>query len=138
MNLSWIKEIYSEWKQLPLSKERYRNFGYLLSGVCIYLAILNRDLHLPYWSLAGLILIVIATLYPHIFKMTYRYWMLLAVSLGWLVSRLILILVFFIVITPIAIYLRLAKKDILDLETSTTAKSYWYHKEVIRQYTKMF
>lgn len=138
MNLPWIKEINSEWKQLPLSEERYRSFGYLLSAVCIGLAIINRNSHLSYFGFAGLLALLISIISPRLFKTVYRYWMLLAISLGWIVSRVILTLIFLLAVTPLAIYLRIIKKDVLNIKKSNSVKSYWYHKDMVRQYTKMF
>ena len=55
------------------------------------------------------------------------YWLLMKVAhaLGWFNTRLILILLFYLVFTPIGLVLRLFGKDLLNREIDKDAHSYW-------------
>jgi hypothetical protein len=45
--------------------------------------------------------------------------------LGWLSTRLILLFIFYIIIMPIGLWLRLSKKDLLGLKPQSETNSYW-------------
>jgi hypothetical protein len=51
--------------------------------------------------------------------------MWLAAGLGWWVSRVVLFVIFFLVLTPVALLARLLGKRFLDLGRGGQAKSYW-------------
>lgn len=54
-----------------------------------------------------------------------KIWMSLAVILGWLMSRVILIVLFYLVTTPIGLILKISGKDLLDLKIEKNKNSYW-------------
>ena len=60
---------------------------------------------------------------PRALRPLHRVWMQLAEVLGWINTRIILLLVFFVVIVPTGAVLRLIGRDILNLKFST-ADSY--------------
>ena len=62
--------------------------------------------------------------YP-LFKPIHIAWMKLAFILGWVMTRVILSLFFYFVLTPIGILLRIGGKDLLDTKINKEAKSYW-------------
>ena len=47
-----------------------------------------------------------------------------ALLMGWVMSRVILTVLFFVAITPIALFLRATGKDLLDVR-GLARKSYW-------------
>ena len=55
------------------------------------------------------------------------YWLLMKIAhaLGWFNTRLILILLFYLVFTPIGLLLRLFGKDLLNRTIDRNARSYW-------------
>ena len=78
---------------------------------------------------AGVLLILFGLILPNILKPLNKIWMILAVILGWFMSRLILFILFYIVITPIGFFLRIAGKDFLNLRTDKNSDSYWEKRE---------
>jgi len=54
--------------------------------------------------------------------------MLIAVVMGWVMSRVILGILFYLAITPVALILRLRGKDLLDIKLDPAAASYWKHR----------
>ncbi len=54
-----------------------------------------------------------------------RGWMAAVEPIGWLVSRVVLAVVYFLVITPIGLVRRLRGHDPLSLHPNSTATSYW-------------
>ncbi len=97
-----------------------------------------------YWLpvLIGLALLIIGRISPSLLKPVYIAWMSLAVVLGFIVTRVLLSLVFFLVFTPIGMIRRLAIRPLLELKPDPKAETYWkqrsaddYHPEFTeRQY----
>ena len=79
---------------------------------------------------------------PVILKPIYLVWMIFAVILGWFMTRLILSLLFYMMITPIGLVLRLMGKDLLELKRQEVQNSYWnmrdFEKEQNQNYKNNF
>lgn len=70
----------------------------------------------------------------------YRVFRLIGTIIGWLVSKIILISIFYLVFTPIGLFLRLIGKDLLNLK-KIDVESYWIkNHEVLPKdrYSKQF
>jgi len=78
-----------------------------------------------YFLVAALLLLLPALFYPLGLKPVYSLWTKLGSILGWITTRITLILIFFGVLTPIGWWLRLTVKDLLRLKTQKQTKSYW-------------
>jgi large-conductance mechanosensitive channel len=79
-----------------------------------------------WFFLAGSVLfLILALARPSILAPLNRMWMKFGLLLSRLVNPLILGVVFFLVITPIAITRRLLNKDSLHLKSTPNLKSYW-------------
>jgi len=64
-----------------------------------------------------------------------------AYPIGWVVSHLVLLIVFALVVTPIALLLRLLGKDPLGRRIDPSATSYWTPREAradVRRYFQQF
>jgi len=66
---------------------------------------------------------------PNFLKPIYVSWMKLAFILGWINTRLILIIIFYLVLTPISIVIELLRIDLLDRRIDKDKNSYWHKKE---------
>lgn len=87
-----------------------------------------------YFSAVGGTFIILAYLALSILRPFHRLWMTLALILGWFMSRFILIILFYFVITPIGIIGRIFGKRFLELKIDKNAKSYWEKREnIIKQ-----
>ena len=64
-----------------------------------------------------------------------KVWFKFGLLLGRLVSPLIMGIIFFFVVTPIAIFLRFIKKDIINLKFNN-GKSYWVKKSSLKSKMK--
>ena len=68
-------------------------------------------------------------------------WMVLAFPIGWVISHVILALVFYGLFTPLALVFRLIGRDALALRRSAAARSYWQPRPQVadpRRYFKQF
>ncbi len=81
-----------------------------------------------YWCffLASGLFLCPGLLVPALLLPLHKAWMSLAIIMGFVMTRLILLILFFLVLTPIALLLRLLRKDLLDLKFDrNSARSYW-------------
>ncbi|KOR29802.1 hypothetical protein TI03_01360, partial [Achromatium sp. WMS1] len=69
------------------------------------------------WIIAG-ILWSLALLIPNRLKWIYYGWMLVAMAIGWLNTRLILIVVFYLIMTPMGLLMRLFNQNPLKNKPS--------------------
>lgn len=82
------------------------------------------------WLLAlGLLLITVAVARPALLTPVLRLWMALAFLLGQIVSRILLTGVYYGLITPLGLAMRLAGKDLLDRKLGDR-QSYWHETDV--------
>lgn len=66
---------------------------------------------------------------PQSLKTIFMIWMKLAGILSWVNTRLILIILFYLVLTPISLLMRLFNQDPLGLKINRNETSYWKEKK---------
>jgi len=85
---------------------------------------------------------IAAYLRPVILKPVYIPWMKFAFVLSWVNTRLILIAVFYLIVTPVAIVLKLSGVDLLGRRIEKTKQTYWLPKEknspAVADYNRQF
>ena len=145
--MSWIKEIFQEIKTLDTSKKSIQKFGLVIAvglgliGIFISLKTHNFDVLGWLWGI-GLLFLILGFILPAVLRPIYKIWMLLAYFIGGIVSRVILTVLFYFVLTPTGLVLRLFGKDVLDKKFEKNRESYWVKKDLSgrtkEQYGKMY
>ena len=145
--MNWIKEISKEIKALDTSSKEIRKFGLVIAialgviGSFVYFKSGNFDVAGWLWGI-GLLFLILGFILPSILRPVYRIWMLLAYFIGGIVSRVILTVLFYVVLTPTGLVLRLFGKDVLDQRFEKDRESYWIKKDLSDhtkdQYRKMY
>jgi hypothetical protein len=81
--------------------------------------------------LAALALTVgpLGVIWPRWIKPVFVGWMTLAYPIGWVVSRVVLGIVFYGLFTPVALVMHLIQRDALLLRPRPTAETYWQTKK---------
>jgi len=80
------------------------------------------------WSVfLSLVFLIITIIRPNLFTFLNRSWIQFGILLGKIISPIIMGLVFFFVVTPIGMLVRILKKDVMGLKTK--ASSYWIKRE---------
>ena len=74
------------------------------------------------------VVLVAGMMRPPLLHWPFVLWMLLAFPLGWVMAHVLLGVVYFGVITPIALVSRLAGRDPLQLKPRRNADSYWINR----------
>ena len=113
------------------TKKQLRQFGLMVGIILILIGsywMFYRDI----FETARVVLLVIGgflflsgLIAPTKLKPTYAVWMKLAHVLAYVNTRIIISLIFFLVITPIGIIIRLIKADLLHEKFQPDAPSYW-------------
>ena len=80
------------------------------------------------WLLMALVVLILAWLAPTWLRPLARVWMWIGHWLGFVNTRLLLGLVFFLIITPVSLLFRLIGRDVLALKKKQ-ANSYWHEQE---------
>jgi hypothetical protein len=127
-----MSEIISEIKAIDASPKKIRDFGItffvvfaLIGGLFLY-----KGRSLGYICFAvGILFVVLGRWAPGCLKPVHKAWMTLALVLGFFTSRLILCILYYCVVTPIGVIMRLFGKDLLDQRWDKEASSYWIKKE---------
>jgi len=89
--------------------------------------LLNDD-HVRIWSLTiSIVFLVLGLLNSKILFPLNKIWFKFGILLGKIISPLIMGLIFFLVVTPIGLLMRLFNKDLLNLKFNNN-KSYWIEK----------
>ena len=120
-------------EKLNLDKGSLRKFG-ITMGIA-FLAISSiiffrhRHSFLPEVVISGLFF-AFAFLAPLLLKPVYIVWMRFAFLLGWVNTRLILAVLFYLVFTPIGLVLKMLNNDLLDRKIEKDKGSYWREKEI--------
>jgi hypothetical protein len=111
-----------------LDTRQQRAFGFVVGGgfaVIGLLPLILRGEQPRIWALAiALTLVAAGLLIPRALRPLHRRWMQLAEVLGWINTRIILLLVYYVIIVPTGTVFRIAGKDLLKLRSSPTDGSY--------------
>jgi len=121
--------ILAEIKDIKSGRKELRQFG-LTIGVVLGLLggwILYRGkLHATAFLIVGGAFLLLAFILPVALKPLQKIWMTIAVVIGWVMTRVILIVLFYFVVTPIGVIGRLCGKQFLDKTFQPgTETSHW-------------
>ena len=123
-----IKDIWSEIQEIKSGPKQLREFGVVMGiffGIIAALLLWKGKPGSAVWGSLSVIFLLLTFLFPAPLKFPQRLWMGLAVLMGWLMSRVILTVVFFLVLTPLSLLIRLTGKRFLDTTFKKDVASYW-------------
>ena len=117
-----------EIKKIKSEKSDLRKFGITIGIIVIVIAVFlfwkEKELYQIFFTL-GVALCLLGIALPVILKPIYWIWMIFATILGWIMTRVILSLMFYGIITPIGLILRLFGKQFIELKWKKTETTYW-------------
>ena len=80
----------------------------------------------------------IGACWPGIMRPIYMIWMALAFPIGWTVSHLMMAAIFYLVITPIGLMMRLCGRDPMQRRIDRESETYWISKPAQRDIKSYF
>jgi len=123
-------------KNFSISKSNNIIFGivfflfFLVIGFYSSMTLGKSDIRL--WSIfISLLFLIITIIKPSLFTLPNRLWIQLGILFGKFMSPIIMFLVFFVVVIPIGILIRIFGKDVMGLKKRNNNKvnSYWISRE---------
>lgn len=138
-------DVIHELSALDTSKRALRKFGLSVGAVFALICALgvwkqwSQPVVLLFGGLAAF-LIVFGLAAPVWLRSVHRVWMTFALALGWCMSRLILTILFWLAIFPIAMLGRLMKLPFTQMRRATPRDSYWvdHPARTSKHHTDMF
>ena len=118
----------------PKLKENSKDWIKFTTAVCLAISLVIAGLSRRglirdelAWTLFALVLtlLCVCALKPLWFRPLYRGGMSTTFFVGQAVGRVLLVLIFVVVVTPLGLILRLLGKDLLRLKRNRTAPTYW-------------
>jgi hypothetical protein len=123
-------------KHIKESKKDLRKFGLTVGSVLIIIASMLfyfEKSSAIYFAVIGGLLFVSGLILPQTLKPFNKIWMGLAIILGFFMSRLILTVFFYFVVTPISFIAKLFGKKFMILKYDKSAKTYWEKRSIIHK-----
>ena len=121
-------------KQKEIKISSNKSFGLVFFVIFIIIALwpLLNDGNIRIWSIiVSIIFLILGLLNSKIITPFNKLWMRLGALLGIIVSPIVMGVVYFGIITPIGLIMKLFGKDVLNLKLDKNKKTYWTLKKKI-------
>lgn len=117
-----------EIRKIKSTRKELREFGLIVGAVFGLLATLfflrGKNFY-SYFYAISMFLVLFGLIAPVILLPIQKIWMTFAIVIGFFVTRVILGILFYSVITPIGIVMKAIGKDMLNINFSDKSDSYW-------------
>ncbi len=119
-------------KNITSTKKDLKKIGFIFGAIFIFIGGLLYQKN----QVAGLCFLIIGISFallgkftPFFLKSFYEIWTVWTLIISWIVTHLVLGIIFYMVVTPIGFIIRISGKKLLDLKVDRSSKSYWGYKE---------
>lgn len=123
-------EALSHGRQVEMGSDRA--FGVVFAVVFVLVALwpLKGGGEARLWAgMVAVLFLAVALIRPRLLKPLNRLWFLVGLALHHVVTPLVMGLLFFLTITPVALIMRARGKNLLNLKRDPAAASYWIHRQ---------
>lgn len=121
-----------ELKLIDKSDEAVKKTGLTIGVVLILVSLLLWYLgktSFIYFSIIGGLFVIFAFIAIPILRPFHKLWMRLALAMGFVMSRVILTLLYYLVLTPIGLLAKIVGKKFMPLGFDKNAQTYWEKRE---------
>lgn len=119
-------------ERINTDKITLRKFGFLMGavfGIISLLLFIHHKQSIVTTLPLSIAFFVLGLVMPVILKPFFIIWMHFAFMLGWINTRLILVIIFYLLFTPISLIMRFFGLDPLELKVDKNKASYWKDRE---------
>ena len=123
---------------MELKKSSNKSFGVVFFIVFIIIAfwpLLNHEAYRLWAIFLSLIFLILGLINSKYLTPLNILWFKFGILLGKIVSPLVMGIIFFVIVTPIALLMKLFKKDVLNLKFNKN-NSYWKEKDKLKSKMK--
>ena len=124
--------LIEEIKEIKSDKKELRKFGYTVGILLLISGSILLYLHKStsnYFIGSGSLLCLTGLVNPSLLKPIQKIWMALSLVIGFIMTRVILMLLFYFVLMPLRFIARIFGKKFIDLKFKEEANSYWNKRE---------
>ena len=124
--------LIDEIKHIDNSDEAVKKTGLTVGVVLILVSLLLWYLgkySFMYFSIAGGLFVILAFIAIPVLRPFHKLWMMLALLMGFVMSRVILTILYYLVLTPIGLIAKLVGKKFIPLGFDKNANTYWEKRE---------
>jgi len=117
-----------ELKLIDKSDEAVKKTGLTLGVVLILIALLLWYLgksSFTYFSITGGLFVILAIVAIPVLRPFHKLWMMLALLMGFVMSRVILTILYYLVLTPIGLVAKIVGKKFMPLGFDKNASTFW-------------
>ena len=111
-----------------ITSQKLRSFGFTVGGIFALIALwplVIRAEHPRWWAVVvAVCLLAPAVVFPRILVWVYRGWMAVGHIMGWINTRIILGVVFYVIVTPIGMFRRWLGRDPMGRQLRPDLDSY--------------
>ena len=122
-----------EIKAIKSGSKELREFGLVMAVAFFLLGFLKN-----YFLIPAVIFLVLGLYLHKILMPIQKVWMTFAVCMGWVMTRVILSVLFFGVVTPISFIMRVSGNRPLKLNEVAVSQSFWVLRAYQPSYDKQF
>ena len=119
-------------KKVPVKISSNRSFGFLFFVVFFVISLwpLKSQGDLRIWTLVlSLLFLILGALNSKLLTPFNKLWFKFGILLGSIASPIVMGAVFFIVVTPVGLIMRLLGKDLLRINKNKTLSTYWINRD---------
>ena len=123
--------MWDDIKKIKSGKKELRNFGFTIGLIFAILGVAAFVRHKAVYTWFGGItafFICCGLIAPAVLKPLQKAWMAISIVIGFFMSRIILAALFYAVITPTGLIMKISGKDILDERIDKKRTSYWHER----------
>ena len=132
--------ISGQKQEIKINKKNNITFGILFFIFFLIIGLYPLKSHgaIRIWAvLFSLVFLIITIMRPNLFTIFNRLWIKFGILLGKIISPIVMGVVFFFVVTPVGILVKILKKDVMGLKRG--ASSYWINrKDKLQSMKKQF
>ncbi len=118
--------------------KKYREFGLIWSVIFlgIFLFLFFNDNKQYVLLVISFLFLVIVFFKPILLKSFYHFWIKFGNTIGSIISKVIMFILYFGLFTPVSLILRILGKDLLHKKVDKKSSTYWIKREVQPQSMK--
>jgi len=123
--------MFEEIKNIKSEKNDLRNFGIIVGIILLIISgflFWKEKESFQIFLAIGITLFMAAVAIPVVLKPVYWMWMIFGIILGWIMTRVILSFLFYVIISPIGLVSRSFGKQFLELRWCKSKESYWNYR----------
>ncbi len=137
--------ILNEIKNIKSARKDLRDFGFIIAIAFLIFFIVyyfKNNAFNYYFLVISVVFTTSALLIPVLLLPFQKAWMTLAILLNWIMTRVILSLLYYLAITPLGLFFKIKGRDFMDKKIDKQAKTYWQdrsqEKEELENYEKQY